>query len=87
MPVITSSNRSPAQWATYIERNQRTSLERLMSDRPESPTRDAVLAAGIRPPSPAPDPFDHVIAVDELGAPIWSTSAPDDLFACENGAS
>lgn len=70
MSVITSSNRSPAEWTAYLERNRRTSVESFMSERPHSPAdvTAAIARSAINPPGP----FDHVIAVDECGAPIHS---------------
>lgn len=79
MSVIVSSNRSPAEWDAYVERHQRTSLRDFIAERPHQPVEDpsAVIARH------AVTPFDHVIAVDECGAPILDP-ARHHLVRCEN---
>lgn len=72
MSVITSSNRSRAEWDSYIERRQRTSLASLISESPHIGTADVIARHAI-----VPSPFDHVIAIDACGAPILSADAPD----------
>lgn len=81
MSTITSSNRSKAEWSSYLDRNTRTSVESFMSARPHTPAEvdEAVRRYAIT----APCPFRNVIAVDECGAPILSASAP---CITENGA-
>lgn len=72
MSVITSSNRSRSEWASYIE-PKRTSLASLISESPYIGTAEVIARNAINPPGP----FACVIAVDECGAPILSADAPD----------
>lgn len=73
--VITSSNRSSSEWASYIERHRRTSLASIISESPHIGTAEIIARNAINPPGP----FDHVIAVDECGAPITANTIGGEI--------
>lgn len=78
MSVITSSNRSPAEWRSYTAKRERTSLATLISESPHIGTAEVTEAIARHAITPA-GPFGHVIAVDECGAPIHANTIGADI--------
>ena len=78
MSVITSSNRSRAEWDAYLERDRRPSLRSLMSENPRTSTETLIARSARR----VPRVFAGVIATDECGAPI--THPLVAAVTCEN---
>lgn len=79
MSTITSSNRTRAEWAAYIEVPEPVvTTDRLMREVPHIGVADAIAAHVV-----VPSPFVHVAFVDECGAPVIDPAA-HGLIACEN---
>lgn len=78
--LIRSSNRSSAQWASYIESGRRTSLDRFIAAAPHSPaveTEQVMAEHAIRPAMQDVDVFAHVSSADWDETPIAGPGTPD----------
>lgn len=80
--AITSSNRTRSEWDRYTAKP--TSVAAFMSERPHQPVdvdeiiaRDAIV----------PNPFGHVIAIDECGAPVHVGTIGADITIARQEAS